>query len=154
MEFTCGTDAGSLWQKLCDSACFQQWCMNIWSKFIEYLEVMMSSIGSSILAVENFFSPVFWVFHTAFALYLMPDCSCKATVRTLRTCLCCHLLVCSCQGLHRAGPTIHVHCKCWMMLNDSEYLLLNDWISIYFYYLYVYIVCTLYTMWIMCIKFR
>ena len=45
-----------------------------------------------------------------------------AAVRTLRTCLCCHLAVCFFQGLHRAGPTSHVHCGCWMMLNDSEYL--------------------------------
>ena len=38
-----------------------------------------------------------------------------AAVRTLRTCLCCHLAVCFFQGLHRAGPTSHVHCGCWMI---------------------------------------
>lgn len=130
-EFTCGTDAGSLWQKLCDSACFQQ------SMVHEYFEVMIS-----IPEVETCF-PRSFECSTLHSSCLVPGESwwcLAAAVRTLRTCFCCHLTVCFFQGLHRAGPTSHVHCRCWMMLNDSEYHSISiQYHSISIQYLHIYI---------------
>ena len=113
----------------------------------------------------NLLSLVFWVFHTAFFLPCTWWCL-TAAVRTLRTCLCCHLAVCFFQGLHRAGPTSHVHCRCWMMLNDSEYLLpivvniiqyhsisIQYLFKIYIYlYLCIFTLFNIYLYYIICIK--